>query len=201
MVHMPMVNSMATPDRESGMEHQQAFRAAVAGKRHASNSIARASRIVRRPLIAAAVLFVATSMSMSPGRAQSGPFAGMAGSWRGSGTVSLDDGSTERIRCRANYAVAGPRMNMTLTCASESYKFELSADVVAEGSAISGNWSEASRNISGTLHGRGGGGNFQVIASAGGFNANIALATRGNRQSVSMRADSQFRGASISLSR
>ena len=29
----------------------------------------------------------------------------MAGVWSGGGTVTLDDGSTERIRCRATYAV------------------------------------------------------------------------------------------------
>jgi hypothetical protein len=92
-------------------------------------------------------------------------------------------------------------MEMTLTCASDAYKFLLSANVAAQGNAISGTWSEASRNISGTLQGRGGGGNFQVVASAAGFTTNISLTTHGNRQSVSMRADSQFRGASISMSR
>jgi hypothetical protein len=40
-----------------------------------------------------------------------------------------------------------------------------------------------------------------VLASAPGFNANISLTTRGNRQSIVMRADSQFRGATIALSR
>ncbi|CCE05027.1 conserved exported hypothetical protein [Bradyrhizobium sp. STM 3843] len=155
--------------------------------------------MVRR-VVAAAVLFGALGVG-APGYAQSGPFAGMAGSWHGSGTVALEDGSTERIRCRAIYAVSGPNMNLSLTCASDAYKFNLSGNVVAQGSAISGSWSESSRGITGVLQGRGGGGNFQLAASAAGFNANIALSTRGNRQSVSIRADSQFRGANISLSR
>ena len=34
-----------------------------------------------------------------------------------------------------------------------------------------------------------------------GFNANISLITRGKRQSVMLKADSQFRGASTTLSR
>ena len=34
-----------------------------------------------------------------------------------------------------------------------------------------------------------------------GFNSNISLHTAGNKQSIGMRADSQFRGATISLSR
>jgi hypothetical protein len=155
---------------------------------------------VRRLLIAAALLFV-TSLSGSAGHAQSGPFAPLAGSWHGAGTLSLDDGSTERVRCRANYAVRGPSMDMTLTCASDAYKFNLQGDIVSEGGAISGNWSESSRNVSGTLQGRGGNGNFQVTASSAGFNANISLSTHGNKQSIVMRTDSTFRGASISLSR
>ena len=133
--------------------------------------------------------------------AQSGPFAGLAGSWSGGGTITLDDGSRERIRCRASYQVAGPNMTMTLTCASDAYKFNLAANVVDQGGQVSGTWSEASRNIAGTLQGRGGGGNFQVVASTAGFNANISLRTTGNKQTVTMRADSQFRGADISLSK
>ena len=144
---------------------------------------------------------MSTLLTAAPGHADPGPFTGLAGTWGGGGTVALEDGSTERIRCRASYRVSGPRMTLVLTCASDAYKFGLEADVVAEGSAISGTWSETSRGVSGVLQGRGGGGNFQLLATTAGFNANIALATRGNKQSVSIRADSQFRAANISLSR
>jgi hypothetical protein len=182
------------------MGHQAGYRAAVAGKHRGNSETIEILTVVRRLLIAAAVLFAA-SMPTAPGHAQSGPFAGLAGSWHGGGTVSLDDGSTERIRCRATYAVSGPSMDLTLTCASDAYKFNLQGSVVSEGGAISGTWSESSRGVSGNLQGRGGGGNFQVVASSAGFNANITLSTRGNKQSVVMRADSQFRGANIALSR
>ena len=184
------------------MGHQLEYLAAVAGKRRGNNSNTTndASLMVRRLLMAAAVLFAA-SLSASPSHAQSGPFAGLAGTWNGSGAVTLDDGSKERIRCRATYAPAGATMAMTLTCASDAYKFALSANVEDRGGVIAGNWSEASRNVSGSLEGRGGGSTFEIVASAAGFNANISLRTVGNKQSISMRADSQFRGATISLSR
>ena len=181
------------------MEHLQAYRAAGGGK-HRANKPNKARASNRRLLMAAAVLFAA-GIATSESKAQSGPFTSMAGSWSGSGTVTLDDGSTERIRCRAKYAPIGPTMDMSLTCASDAYKFNLAASVKAEGSAITGSWSEASRNISGSLQGRGGGGNFEVVASAAGFNANIGLRTSGNKQTVTLRADSQFRGANISMSR
>jgi hypothetical protein len=154
----------------------------------------------RRLLVAAAVLFAASIVN-SQAKAQSGPFASLAGAWSGGGTVTLDDGSTERIRCRAKYAPTGPAMDMVLTCASDAYKFNLSASVRAEGNAITGSWTEASRNISGAIQGRGGGANFEVAAMTAGFNASIALRTSGNKQTVTIRADSQFRGANISLSK
>jgi hypothetical protein len=148
-------------------------------------------------------MLFAASVPFSASYAQSGPFAGMAGVWSGGGTLTLDDGSTERIRCRATYAVGngGNGLNQSLTCASDSYRFNLASNVVASGGSLSGTWSESSRGITGSLDGRGSNGNFQVIASAPGFTANITLTTRGNRQSVVIRAESQFRGASISLSR
>jgi hypothetical protein len=184
------------------MGHQVAYLAAVDGRHRANRIVFGLTSLanIRRLLIAAAVLFA--PFSTPSVRAQAGgPFGGMAGNWSGGGTVTLDDGSRERLRCRASYAVAGAQMTMTLTCASDAYKFQLGANVVDQGGAVSGNWTETSRNISGTLQGRGGGGSFDVLASTGGFNANISLRTSGNKQSISMRADSQFRAAAISLSR
>ncbi len=156
-----------------------------------------------RSAILTAVACAGPLFFSSAGYAQSGPFAGMAGNWSGGGTVTLDDGSTERIRCRANYVIGagGNGLNQSLTCASDSYRFNLSSNVVSSGGALSGTWSESSRGVSGNLEGRGSAGSFQIVASAPGFTANIALRTTGNKQSVTIRADNQFRGASISLSR
>ena len=181
------------------MGPQQVCRVAVGGK-HPASKTSELFAEARRRAFAAAALFVAVCAT-SPSQAQSGPYAGMAGRWSGSGTITLDDGSSERIRCRATYQVSGPNMAMSLTCASDAYKFNLAANVVDQGGAVSGTWSESGRNIGGTLQGRGGGGNFQVVASSAGFNANILLRTTGNKQSVTMRADNQVRGANISLSK
>jgi hypothetical protein len=157
----------------------------------------------RRAVFALAAV-LAVSASGGSSHAQSGgAFAGLAGVWSGGGTVTLDDGSTERIRCRATYAVGegGNGLQQTLTCASDSYKFNLSSNVEARGAAVSGSWSETSRNINGNIEGRAGAGVVQVVATAPGFSANISLTTRGNKQSVIIRAESQFKGASISLTR
>jgi hypothetical protein len=184
------------------MALRQGFRAAAGGRLRGNDDFgALGALLTSRRLVMAAALLLFTSVFSPSGHAQSGPFAGMAGRWAGGGTVSLEDGSSERIRCRATYAVAGPQMQLNLLCASDSYRFDLQGNIVDQGGAIEGTWSESSRNVTGTLQGRGGGGSFQVVASGPGFNAQISLTTRGNRQSVVIRADSQFRGATITLSR
>ena len=91
---------------------QVAYRAAVDGKRpvNKANRLTKTFACSRRLAFAAAAFFAASTAS---GYAQSGgPFAGMAGVWAGGGTVTLDDGSRERLRCRANYAVAGNSLSM-----------------------------------------------------------------------------------------
>lgn len=185
------------------MAHLQAFRAVVDGKRRGNKPGPTATLIMNaRRLIFAAVAFLLVSLAGTAVQAE-GAFAGMAGNWVGSGTITLDDNSTERIRCRATYAVRsdGNGLNQTLTCASDSFKINLSSNIVAQGNTLSGTWSETSRNVSGNLEGRGGGGSFQVIASGPGFTANIALTTKGSKQSVVIKSDSAFRVTSISLTR
>ena len=114
------------------------FRAVDGGKHHGSKHITSEISAIARRLVFAAVAFFVVAMSGSAGYAQTGPFAGMAGNWSGGGTITLDDGSSERIRCRATYAVGagGTGLNQTLTCASDSYKFNLASNVMAQGGAI-----------------------------------------------------------------
>ena len=184
------------------MALQRVSRAAVDGKRPVSKTSQVSELFAKaRRLTFAAVAFFLTAFAASTSYAQSSAFAGMAGTWSGPGTVTLDDGSSERIRCRATYKVAGASMEMSLTCASDAYRFNLLATVVAQGGEVTGNWSETSRNVGGNIQGRGANGSFQVIAQSAGFSSNISLKTTGNRQSIAMRADSQFRAANITLSK
>jgi hypothetical protein len=133
---------------------------------------------------------VALSLLAAPSQAQPGPFAGLAGSWAGSGTIAMSDGTRERIRCRASYAVdgGGSRLQQSLRCASDSYRFQLGSDVRYAGGGISGSWSEATRGVGGSLSGTARGSDIRARAEGPGFAANLSLATRGDRQSVSIRA-------------
>jgi hypothetical protein len=141
----------------------------------------------------------------SSARAESGPFAGLAGHWSGSGTISLGNGSRERIRCRAQYSVSveGSRLQQSLRCASDSYRFDLSSDVMSLGGQLSGVWNEASRNMSGMLSGSARAGHFQVVVTSPSFSANLTLTTYGDRQSVEISAPpgGQLTAVSIALAR
>ena len=152
---------------------------------------------------AVAFAYVTIGPATCPASAQSAPFSGMAGAWSGSGTISLADGSRERIRCRANYVVSGGQngLRQSLRCASDSYKFELSSDVVSEGGRVSGSWTETSRGISGSLQGRASGGRIAVAAESPMFSANITLTTTGNRQSVSITSQGDIRNVSIAMTK
>ena len=142
-------------------------------------------------------------LSATASHAQSAsPFAGFDGSWSGSGTVSLSDGSSEQIRCRATYnVVGGTALKQSLRCASDSYKFELSSDVKSQGNQVTGTWGEASRNIFGNLQGSAGGGQIDVFVEAAGFAANLTLTTKGNKQLVSISSKGQIRDVSINMIR
>jgi hypothetical protein len=151
--------------------------------------------------IKAAGIGAALMLSVSAGHAQTSPFAGFNGAWSGNGTVSLSDGSTEHIRCKAEYQVNGSGLGLkqSLHCASDSYKFDLASDVTSQGNRISGSWTEASRNIFGNLQGTAGGGRIDVFVEANGFAANLTLTTTGNKQTVEISSKGEIRGVNITM--
>lgn len=162
----------------------------------------------RRPsLLPIAAAMVVLSLG-SPGQAQpergAGPFAELEGAWSGAGSITLANGAQERIRCRAVYDVdgSGAMLRYTLRCASDSYKFELTSNVVYNGGAITGSWTEPTRNASGTLSGTVNRGDVQARVDGPTFRANLAVNTRGNRQALEIRsAGTELTGASVQMTR
>jgi hypothetical protein len=150
-------------------------------------------------LLTAAVLMA----SAGPTLAQSPPFAGLAGAWKGAGSISLSDGTSERLRCRATYRVDGGQtaLQQTLRCASDSYKIELSSYAVGEGGHVSGSWNEESRGLTGTLTGTAMPGRLSLAVASPAFSANLSLVTRGDKQTVSIISEGEIRNVSISLTR
>jgi len=128
----------------------------------------------------------------------------LAGSWAGGGTLSMQSGEQERLRCRAAYDVdgSGAQLRLNIRCASDSYNIDLSSDVAYRGGAISGEWSEASHNASGTIEGRASGDRIEAMARGQTFSAGLSLITRGSRQMVSIRPEgTEITGVQLELSR
>jgi len=154
-----------------------------------------------------AALAAALALPVTAGHAQSiAPFDRLAGQWSGSGTIDLSNGAHESIRCRAAYDALNDqrKLQLNIRCASESFNFDLRANANYSAGAVSGNWSESTRNIGGTISGRADGDRFQVVARSSSFVASLIVITHGGRQSVIIRShDSQasIRGASINLKR
>ena len=158
--------------------------------------------------LAPAGILLASLMLSAPAAhgqaATAGPFGALAGSWTGGGNMSFSDGRQESLRCRAVYqpSGAGDNLRLNLKCASAGGNFDLASDVAYRGGAISGSWSEASRNANGTLTGRASGNTIEASARGENFAANLALTTQGNRQSVSIRSQGgDIAGVTLALSR
>ncbi len=137
---------------------------------------------------AAVIAAIATISATAPSAADSQPFAGFDGAWSGDGTISLADGSKERIRCRNQYVVGegGSSLQQALRCASDSYQFQVNTYVDADSSgALSGNWTEVTRNVSGPVTGRIEAGRVAVsVGSVSTFSATMSIVTNGGRQEV-----------------
>ena len=150
-------------------------------------------------LVFALSLFVATPQS----HAADGPFTGMAGSWSGPGSITINN-NKERLRCRANYVTKNndSTVDLTISCASDSYKFNLQGGVNYVNGALNGSWSKSANSAAGTISGTASGGSIRATATGAYFTALLNMTTRGNSQSVSLTAPgTQISSVTINLSR
>jgi hypothetical protein len=157
------------------------------------------------PLAAALAATLLAAAPRDAGSAEARALSALFGSWSGGGIIMRADGPSERIRCRSAYEPAGgAQISLRLNCNSESYNFDLSANVMYEGGRITGSWSEASRNVGGSIVGRSNpnGSQIQALAQSPAFSANISLTTRGARQSVQIVSPgSNVREVTVALER
>jgi hypothetical protein len=152
-----------------------------------------------------ALLFGAFALSAAPTSALAGPFSEFKGSWSGSGTIHPQNGEPERIRCRASYKPRGEHeLEANLRCASASYNFDLTGHFIAdERSQITGQWTENSRNVGGTVLGNIRGERLIVRVEAPGLSADLTMVMHGKRQSVTISSfgAGQIVKATVSLGR
>ena len=140
--------------------------------------------------ITAAVSVIVLSLSALPGLAQQGPFANLAGSWSGSGDITLSSGSREHIQCRATYNVGAGNNNLQLAlrCASDSYKFDFRGNAMYSDGNVTGSWFETTQHAAGQFTGRVNGNHINARIEGQTFSALLDITTHGNRQSISIRS-------------
>ena len=146
-----------------------------------------AKRIVLRVAVASAVL---ASQAFGATEARR-PFAALAGSWSGRGTITILSG-LEHATCEAVYEVGGNAAKLSLKCATESFRLNLASSVVETDGTISGTWSEYGFGTSGSVSGRVDQDRIGLAASVVGAQVLIIIATQRDRQTVSLRTSSPF---------
>ena len=153
----------------------------------------------KKAVFASGILCLSTQVHAEPG--PQSPFLGLSGYWSGSGTITMTNGAAERIRCRATYAVnsTGRAVQQTLRCASDSYRLEISSNVISEGGSLSGSWAEATRGVSGNISGRVSGSEIVANVAGGGFAARLDVRTHGDKQSVTIRPQGNTDVAAVSI--
>ena len=132
----------------AGPRHDCEWQGNWKGKFMAFFSLKPSTSCLKKAVIASGILVISAQAQAEPGSER--PFLGLSGHWSGAGTVTMANGATERIRCKAAYAVnaTGKAVQQTLRCASDSYRVEISSNVISEGGSLSGSWAEATRGAS-----------------------------------------------------
>ena len=103
-------------------------------------------------------LFCAVALAFagaSAGRAEADGFSVFEGGFRGSGHTVGAEGQRQSLSCRATGAVAGEgrALSQNIVCESEAYKFDIRAEILAEGDGARGEWREATRGLAGEVTG------------------------------------------------
>lgn len=140
--------------------------------------------------LAGAIAFLSPSEAA---HAQVAPgFAGLSGKWAGDGSIALTSGATERLRCDAAYKVegGGENLDLTLRCASDSYKFDLRINLVDHAGEVLGSWNEVTRSVQGGISGQDSKGQIRLTVRGQDFTAAVVVTTHESEQSVSIRAQS-----------
>ncbi|MBV9458811.1 MAG: hypothetical protein JO141_15015 [Bradyrhizobium sp.] len=128
-------------------------------------------------------------LAAAPAYAQQS-FDNVAGSWSGGGMMKPSDGPRERVRCKADYVPKnnGKSLKLTLRCASDAYKMDLSANIDQNGNDLSGNWFESQYRQGGKISGKNVNGVIEARVEGDTITALLNVQTRGNHQTFAMQS-------------
>lgn len=137
--------------------------------------------------VAAAIAagFLALTFAV-PGSAA--PLNDLVGRWSGWGSVTMNSGATEQVKCVATYFVenGGAQMKQNLRCASTSYKIDATAKLSNANGQLTGQWEEKTYAAVGSVAGRFTLNGFNVSIQGLAFTAAMAVTTTSCKQSISI---------------
>jgi hypothetical protein len=81
------------------------------------------------------------------------PFAVLRGKWGGTGTMLLQDGSKDRLVCKAQYTGSSSQLRLAINCKSSSNRIDMKARLSVNGGRLQGVWEEETFKALGTISG------------------------------------------------
>lgn len=93
-------------------------------------------------------------MNLATPSAADPTFEPLLGSWGGSGSYKLKDGTSEKLKCDAYYTGSGSQLGIAVRCAGQKNKIEMRSKLTSNGGALSGSWEERTYNANGDVTGK-----------------------------------------------
>jgi hypothetical protein len=127
-----------------------------------------------------------TAAAALPALAADAAFSGLDGAWGGSGSVRLENGKTERLKCKGYYnAKGGSSLGMAINCGNASFKINMRANLKSAGESITGTWEEREFNQTGNVSGKQTANGFK-LKFTGAISGTMNVSMTGSSQTVSI---------------
>jgi hypothetical protein len=116
------------------------------------------------------------------------PIEDLSGYWSGSGSVTLNNGRTENVKCAVTYKVSdgGGQVRQSMRCASADYSINALAELQIKGGQVSGSWEEKTYSATGQVSGRYTGSTFVLSIEGANFTAAMNVSVSDCKQSISI---------------
>jgi hypothetical protein len=154
----------------------------------------------RRPALCALAAPLALAAFSTPGAADP-TFDPLLGSWGGSGTYKLQDGTSEKLKCDAYYTGSGSQLGIAVRCSGQKNKIEMRSKLSSSGGTLSGSWEERTYNASGDVTGKLTAQNIK-LAITGGVGGSMTITYDKTKQNVAIATEGiPLKSVTVSLSR
>lgn len=140
-------------------------------------------------------------MNLATPSAADPTFEPLLGSWGGSGTYKLKDGTSEKLKCDAYYTGSGSQLGIAVRCAGQKNKIEMRSKLTSNGGSLSGSWEERTYNAAGDVTGKLTDQNLK-LQIVGGVAGSMTVTYDKTKQSVAIATEGiPLKSVTVSLSR